>query len=141
MDTHFKTYIVMLTRDDRQHGHVVVVPVVVPSARSQKPQSNGAAREMRSREWRRLRLQYHDSPPRSTSRKVPVTIYDPTLRLVIINLQLLQPEMCVTKLNTNIFPLPCDQVGGGPESAGPINHLAHTTDQNMVNKGHAQGLV
>lgn len=76
METHFKTNIVMLTHDDRQHGHVVVavVPVVVPSARSQKPQSNGAATEMGSRELRRLRLQYHDPRPSSyLLPKVPVT--------------------------------------------------------------------
>jgi len=51
--------------------------------------------------------------------------------------------MCVTKLNTNIFPVPCDRLEGTKGKGGSLPRQLttwSTIDQNMVNKGHAWGV-
>jgi len=52
-------------------------------------------------------------------------------------------KMCVTKLNTNIFPVPCDRLEGTKGKGGSLPRQLttwSTIDQNMVNKGHAWGV-
>jgi len=51
--------------------------------------------------------------------------------------------MCVTKLNTNIFPVPCNPLEGTKGKGGSLPRQLttwSTIDQNMVNKGHAWGV-